>query len=201
MLDTLAGYGIRATFFVETLNTHYFGDEPMGGIARALHRAGHDVQLHLHPCWSYFERSDWSDRLKTDPPNDDICRRDRTELERLIRSGMETFERWSVPAPLALRTGGLRVSRAIYQAMRACGLTLASNVGLGIYRPAEPELRLPSGRHRIEDVVEIPVTSYLDRSIPGRPRCKSLTITGTSWPETRALLRQAKAEECGMSSC
>src|SRR5712692_2837454 len=29
ILDSLAGFGIRATFFVEALQTAYFGDEPM----------------------------------------------------------------------------------------------------------------------------------------------------------------------------
>src|ERR1700724_4638510 len=31
ILDSLAEFGVRATFFVETLQTAYFGDEPMGG--------------------------------------------------------------------------------------------------------------------------------------------------------------------------
>jgi len=193
LLETLGRHGARATFFVETLNTHYFGDEPMGEIARGLHRAGHDVQLHLHPCWAYFESADWAGRLRHEPPNDDICLRDQQEMERLIRSGIETFGRWALPAPNALRTGGLRVSRRVYEAMRACGMTIASNVGVGIYRPSEPELRLYAGRHRVGEVVEIPVTSYLDRGIPGRVRHKSLTVTGSSWPEVRSLLRQARA--------
>lgn len=192
LLETLGGHGARATFFVETLNTNYFGDAPMGEVAGRLHRAGHDVQLHLHPCWSYFESGDWQDRLRVDPPNDDICRRERGEIERLIRCGIETFRRWSLPGPRALRTGGLRVSRRVYEAMRSCGMTVASNIGVGVYRPGEPELSLYSGRHYIEGVLELPVTSYLDRSIPGRPRHKTLTVTGSSWPEMRHLLRQAQ---------
>jgi hypothetical protein len=49
LLDSLGEFGIRATFFVETLQTAYFGDEPMGGIARRIAAAGHDVQLHSPP--------------------------------------------------------------------------------------------------------------------------------------------------------
>src|SRR5947209_7251871 len=55
LLDNFSEFGIRATFFVEALQTAYFGDEPMGGIARRIADAGHDVQLHLHPCWLYYE--------------------------------------------------------------------------------------------------------------------------------------------------
>jgi hypothetical protein len=57
LLDSLGEFGIRATFFVETLQTAYFGDEPMGGIARRIAAAGHDVQLHLHPCWLHASRA------------------------------------------------------------------------------------------------------------------------------------------------
>ena len=31
LLESLAEFGVRATFFVETLQTAYFGNEPMGG--------------------------------------------------------------------------------------------------------------------------------------------------------------------------
>ena len=55
LLDSLAQFALPATFFVEALQTAYFGDEPMGSIARRIADAGHDVQLHLHPCWLHYE--------------------------------------------------------------------------------------------------------------------------------------------------
>jgi hypothetical protein len=55
LLDSFAEFGARATFFVEALQTAYFGDEPMGTIAKRIAQAGHDVQLHLHPCWVHYE--------------------------------------------------------------------------------------------------------------------------------------------------
>src|SRR5215472_294459 len=42
LLDSFAEFGVRATFFVEALQTAYFGDEPMGSIARRIAEAGHD---------------------------------------------------------------------------------------------------------------------------------------------------------------
>lgn len=193
LFGTLAREGIRATFFVEALNTCYFGDEPMGGIAREIQAAGHDVQLHLHPCWTYFEREDWPQTLQTDPPNDDITLRPVEEVSRLIRLGQEVFRRWGVPEPRVLRTGGLRVGRTVYEAMQRCGMPIASNVGLAIYRPAEPELRLYSGCHDVSGVCEFPVTTYSDLQWSGRKHLKTLTITGTSWPELRILLQRARA--------
>ena len=195
LLDTLESYGIRGTFYVETLNTCYFGDEPMGAIAREIAGRGHDVQLHLHPCWTYFEHDDWVGRMALDPPSDDITRRSVDEVVALIERGRETFRRWGLPAPTVLRTGGLKVGINVYQAMRRTGLRLASNIGLAVYRPAEPELQLLAGCHDIDGVLEFPVTTYSDFRWRGRTHYKTLTITGSSWSEMRQLLTQARDQE------
>lgn len=197
LLDTFARYGVKATFFVEALNTDYFGDEPMGEIARRLHAAGHDVQLHLHPCWTYFRQADWQTRLKASPPNDDITRRSEDEVVGLIEAGVAAFVRWGMPAPTVLRTGGLKANLAVYRAMRRCGMRVASNLGLAVFRPREPQLQLYSGRHDVEGVVEIPVTTFSDLRLPGRTHYKTLTITGASWGESRSVL--ARAHLAGVS--
>lgn len=195
LLRTLDNHGLRGTFFVEALNTAYFGDAPMGRIAAELHAHGQDVQLHLHPCWTYFLHDDWAERLERDPPNDDITRRSVEEIATLIRAGADTFARWGLPDPKVLRTGGLRVGRSVYQAMRECGLPMASNIGLGVYRPAEAELCLYAECHAIEGIMELPVTTYSDFRLGSRIHHKTLTITGTSWPEMRTLLQRARAAE------
>ncbi|WP_019623905.1 polysaccharide deacetylase family protein [Thioalkalivibrio thiocyanoxidans] len=194
LLDTLDRYAIRATFFVETLNTIYFGDEPMGEIAHEIAGRAHDIQLHLHPCWTYFGHPDWVQRLQSDPPNDNVTRRSVEELADLIDQGRATFRRWGLDAPSVLRTGGLKVDLKVYAAMRQAGLPRASNIGLAIYPPAEPELQLRGGCHVIDGVLEFPVTTYTDFRWGPRAHLKSLTITGTSWPEMRRLLFQARRQ-------
>src|SRR5438876_10417379 len=52
ILQTLEQHDLPGVFFVEALNTCYFGDAPMGSIARHIRDRGHDVELHLHPCWT-----------------------------------------------------------------------------------------------------------------------------------------------------
>lgn len=191
LLETLGKYGLRGTFFVEALNTCYFGDDPMGEIAGVIRDSGHDVQLHLHPCWTYFLHEDWVKMLIRKTPDDDITTRSIEEMQRLIKMGQETFVRWGMHSPVVLRTGGLKVSRSVYTAMNRCGIHMASNVGLSIYRPAEKNLHLYSGRHDIEGVVEYPVTTYSDIQLFGKNHLKTLTITGTSWGEMRSLLMRA----------
>lgn len=192
LLRTLAAYDLQATFFVEALNTLYFGDEPMAEVVHDLRAEGHDIQLHLHPCWAYFRDPDWRQRLASEPPDDDASRRSMDDMVALIDLGCDVFRRWGLPKPEALRTGGLRVGMDVYRAMRERGIALASNVGIGLYRPQEPELHLYSGAHEVSGVVELPVTTYCDFRLGGRAHYKSLTITGTSWPEMASILYSAR---------
>ncbi|MBF0417642.1 MAG: polysaccharide deacetylase [Magnetococcales bacterium] len=192
LLDILAEHRLIATFFCETLQTTWFGPEPMGRIVQKIHTAGHDAQLHLHPCWAFFHHPDWRERLRHERPNDNCHGRTIQELTRWIRAGREQFRQWGVPQPVALRAGGLRVDRQLYRVMADLSMPLASHVGIGIFMPEEPELRQANGLHRIDGVLEVPVMSYHARlPRPTRP-WRALTLTGTSWWEMRALLDQAR---------
>jgi len=197
LLATLGEHGLRATFFVEALNNIYFGDAPMQTIARTIVDAGHDVQLHLHPVWEYFHRADWRERLAHTPPNDSVVGRGPDEIGRLIREGKESFKRWGIAAPVALRTGGLHVDLDVYSAMQAQGIGLASNVGVGIFRPGSEQLRLYSGCHRVNGVIEVPVLTYRRRGLPSRFGEKSLTVTGSSWREIKQLLLASHRKRVG----
>lgn len=192
LLETFARFGISATFFVEALNTYYFGDETMGDIAREISTAGHSVQLHLHPCWAYFSRTNWAETLASDPPNDDITRRTVDEIECLIRIGQDIFQRWGLTKPEVLRTGGLRVNSNVYEAMKRCGIMTASNVGLAVYRPAESALQIFGGCHRIYGIREFPVMTFSDLKLLRKKHLKTLTITGTSYLEMSTLLKRAR---------
>ncbi|MFO1428793.1 MAG: polysaccharide deacetylase [Candidatus Competibacteraceae bacterium] len=191
LLDTFAGFGIKATFFVEALNTHYFGDPPMRDLALRIRAAGHDVQLHLHPAWTYFKNLDWMDRLRSDPPSDHMYGRTLDRLNQWLADGIAAFERWGLRRPVALRTGSLMVDKTVYQAMELAGIPVGSNVGLALYWPEDPVLQLFSGIHRIGSIVEACVTTYIDLALGNRAHYKTLTITGSSWQEIRTLLWRA----------
>lgn len=187
LLETFERHGTAATFFVETMNVHWFGEREMGALVERILAAGQDVQLHLHPCWAAFGDAGWRKSAPLAPPDDNCDGRGEEELRSLIRAGIETLERMGAPRPIALRTGNLRADRNVYRAMRACGLALGSNIGVALSIPAERALRLRGGRHRIEGVLEVPVLTY-------GPGERLLTITGSSSSETEALLRQARRE-------
>ena len=193
LLETFARYGTSATFFVEALNTAYFGDGPMGAIVERILTAGQDAQLHLHPCWAFFRHEDWIERLKQESPSDRCDGRAVGELEALIGLGLEAFERWRAPRPIALRTGNLLADRTVYQAMARQGLRLASNLGVAYQPPADPSLNLSGGRHWIDGVLELPILSYTQLAVGGRRWRRMLAITASSSGEIEALLWQARA--------
>lgn len=197
MLDTFAEHGLKATFFTEALQTAYFGHQPMGELAQRIAAAGHDVQLHLHPVWTYFDHPQWREQLSRVQPNDDLHGRTVEQLAAWMRRGIEVFAAWGLPAPVALRTGNLMVDRNVYLAMKQVGLTVASNIARAVFEPAEAALRFNAGVRAIDGITELPVLTYADLQLGGRTHRKTLTITGSSAGEACALLDRAHAVHAG----
>lgn len=189
LLRTFAEHEIRATFFVEALNHCYFGDAPMAGIARRILDAGQDVQLHLHPCWLSLRGGAPARRGR---PSDSCAGRSLADLREIFGAGLAAFERWGVPRPVAARTGNLQADAATYEMMAELGLPVASNLGIGLFEPADPALLLAGGRHWIHGVLELPVLSYTDVRLGARRHRKLLTVTAASWPEVETLLWTAR---------
>jgi hypothetical protein len=83
------------------------------------------------------------------------------------------------------------VDKRIYPVLEKHGIPLASNIGLGAYRPKDEELCLAGGRHWIGHTLEIPVSSYPDIRLPGMRRWKTFTVIGTGGVEARQWLLHA----------
>lgn len=198
ILDTLRRHDATATFFVEALNTAYFGLEPMGQIVRRIRDAGHDVQLHLHPCWLTFENDDARRQAQARAPNDACGTLTRDALVPLIQRGQHVFGAWGLAPPQALRTGGFSTSRHVYGAQKLLNIPLASNICTAVTPPVDPALQLHSGRHLIEGVVEAPALSFVDRSWRGRDHLRPLQITACSSAEIRGTL--AAANQAGLDT-
>jgi hypothetical protein len=86
---------MQATFFVETVQRHYFRDDPMRAQAARIAEDGHELQLHVHPCWAVFQHADWPQRVG--------CNHARTIwpaaswLPRWPAAGTATFAEWGLP--------------------------------------------------------------------------------------------------------
>ncbi len=185
LIDTLVKHRLCATFFVETAHTSYFPADIMAGYARRLIEAGQDVQLHVHPCWLSFENG----RNGADGPVSDQCGELAEDaLAELIGAGRGRIAEWTGTAPECMRTGNFSASRGVFRAMRAGGIRVSSNICAAVSPPADRTLLLAGGAHRIEGIIELPVTCFIDRGPVGRGRLRPMQITACSFEEQRARL-------------
>ena len=193
IINTLARFGFPATFFVETLNRTYFGFDPIHRIGDFIINSGHDIELHLHPCWLHFRYPDWMRRLSEGPPDDRCSGRSLSEMISIIEAGLEPFDRFDWPPPVAVRAGGLAVDRTVFQAMVATGFRLGSNVGFGgRHHVNDPALQIQAGRYFIDGILEIPILAFAQLSNLHLKRYRRLTITAVSTPEMIAVLWAAR---------
>jgi hypothetical protein len=197
LLACFAHYRIDATFFIETVQRHFFTADPMAAVAQRIHAAGHEVQLHAHPCWAVFQHADWDQRVRLQPRQDDFHGRGEANSVALIEHGLQTFATWRLPRPRVFRSGSLQHDDLLYRALARCAVPYSSNVGLAVFNSGDPRYQLHGGRHLRHGVLENPVLTFCDWAVAGRRHQKTLTIAGTSFAETRALLEQAHQQGIG----
>jgi hypothetical protein len=195
LLASFAQAGIRATFFVEALQTCYFGDAPMGNLIDRIAGAGHDVELHFHPGWLHFLKPDWAQR--TAEASDASSGLSDESLDRILSISLDAFSRWGLGRPIAARTGNLDVDSAVHRALERFAIPISSSVGLALLQPREEPLQQCAGRHWIEKILEVPVLSYRALQLGRYTRLRALTITACSWPEIESVLWRAR--EAGIS--
>lgn len=188
LVATLNRYGLAATFFVETLHTRYFSDAPMGGYVEQLVRAGHDVQLHLHPCWLAFENGR---RQHAAPVTDQCSQLELAQLAALIDEGARQIHGWTGRRPTGMRTGNFSTALSVSAAMKAAGLSYASNICIAVNRPAEAELAVAGGAYDFAGIRELPVTCFVDNGPVGHGRLRPMQITALTAHELIGLLNKA----------
>jgi hypothetical protein len=155
----------------------------MGRYARRLAAEGQDVQLHIHPTWLSFERAGDADRI-----SDQCHELEADRLVALMEEGRARIASWTGRPAQAMRTGNFSVSRDIYRYMREAGIRMSSNICAGVFAPEDDTLMLPGGAFRIDGVLELPVTCFVDRGPIGRGRLRPFQVTACSFAEQRALL-------------
>ncbi len=192
VVETLARYGLTATFFVETVHIHYFPERAMGRYVDVLLRAGQDVQLHLHPGWLSFNDG----RVDRSHLVSDYCHElEPGRLAELIGEGAELLRTWTGTRPAGMRAGNFSTSLSVFEAMRQAGLSCASNTCLALHRPPEPELAVRGGVHEFAGIRELPVTCFTDTGPVGRRRLRPMQVTALTAREQITLLNAAYQHE------
>jgi hypothetical protein len=144
-----------------------------------------------------FLHDDWRARAARGAPVDSFAALGDADIERALVLGLAAFERWGLPRPRAFRAGNLQADARLYRCLERQGIPVASNIGIGIWRPEEAGLQLAGGRHWIGGTLEVPVSSYPDVRLPGHTRWKSFTIVGTGAQEARQWLQSAARTDVG----
>jgi len=190
ILRELGRYGHKATFFVEALGARHFGEEGLQQLVKRLIDDKQDVQLHTHPIQ---QRADWHTRGEP-AASDDIASYDPTQQEKLLRDGIETLVRCGVDRSSlrGFRAGNYAASNATWQAMRAVGLRVSSNLNMS-YKDKTCYIRWPRQANAlfatdVPGVWELPISNFHDR--PGRLR--HVQITAISLPEMKHYLLEAR---------
>ena len=196
ILECLAAHDTRATFFMETLQSAWFGLSEMGDLAHKIRDGGHELQLHLHPVWLIFDNDKWRETVIQQIPesriHDSLAAVSSERACEIITRGLDVFKQWELPPPTAIRTGSLITERQLYKVFSHSGLNVSSSVGLGIYQPSDPELHLLSSARQFDGVTELPVTSYFGADPFLRRQRRLATLVGMGQWEQTALLRKAK---------
>jgi len=191
IMSELESYGMRATFFMESVGSRFFGMAGLRDACQAMHGRGHDVQIHLHPVQ---RRPDFYSRGEA-RASDDIADYPEDEQVELVREARALLVEAGVPEAelVAYRAGNFGASNGIWPVMRRLGLTLSSNYN-PCYFSKNCRMRLddaPLGLFATpeEGVWELPITNFLEP----RGGHRHMQITAVSAQEMIEGLRRCRA--------
>ncbi len=203
LLDTLGRHDLRGSFFVETLCARYFGRRALCDVFKRIADAGdHEIELHLHPEWDYFEGDEWRTQLAARRrdgwrPQPLLADRSAEVFDDLLTQACTHFEAIVGRRPRVFRSGSLSIGEHLYPVLARHGLTVSSSVGMALCPPIEPALHLYRGRRVVHGVSELPVTTFDDLPWGPRRHLRTLTITGCTSGELRQVLRRAASDGGG----
>lgn len=185
----LARYDFRATFFVESLCSEFFGAAGLAAVCGDLMEGGHDIQLHLHPN---FRRPEWR-HSGGKPLPDNIGDYDLESQKTLLASGVALLQTAGVPRAsiLAFRAGNYGASNLTWEALRQAGFLVDSSLNLwGLTE----NCRIVADQPRIDlyeavpRLWELPISCFAEGA-----GYRHLEITAISFSEMRATLEKLQS--------
>jgi hypothetical protein len=194
IVQLLKRYGLRGTFFVETLATRCLGEADTRSIFDFLLEAGQDVQLHIHPNFRFY--AEWRKAQGDGTPytlpqrRDEIGAFEETLQLDLLGEAARYFEQFTGVAPKAFRAGCYAGSNRMMRCLRQLGITADSSFNpcyaADLSFPGEAPR--PNRVEAIEGVWEIPVTVARTKLPEGYNGFKFADCTSLCFAELRAML-------------
>lgn len=192
IMDIADRYSIPVTFFVEVLNKYYFGEEETRGVCDYILRRGHDVQLHLHP--NYMNFAEGQKEIKPFFP-DFMHRYSYERQKEILLAGMEYLESYGVENVTAFRAGCFGANEETLAALDDLGFKIDSSYNQAYLGTtcAMKDGKLNDAT-RIRNVLEIPITNFVERSGLRPKRYMPLDVNGVGFGELRYALNWAHSQ-------
>ncbi len=193
ILEVLGRHSLKGTFFVEPFMEEQGYPGEGKRITDALAEAGQDVELHIHPCHSFYAKHL---RGEPYPPTDTMADLGPRMQTALFAEGADRLASWTGRRPVAFRAGNMGASEATLEALAAADLALDSSYtfpyagGQCRFPPGDPY----NGSRRYGEVVELALSGFTQPRFPGLHPAKPLDLAGVSFAEMReATLRIIEA--------
>ncbi|HPD13617.1 MAG TPA: polysaccharide deacetylase family protein [Planctomycetota bacterium] len=150
IMDCCERHGVRATFFVNTLEALHHGEDHVRRVCTMVQDRGHDAQLHVHPIW-----------LGGPFVHKALTAYGYAEQRAAIERAAELFRRAAGTEPLAHRAGGLAANADTFRALASLGIRCDSSVAVGHWAYGLGEGgREPNVPRRLHSLAEVPVTTF-----------------------------------------
>lgn len=189
-LELLNQHGLQGVFFVEPLFATRFGQQHLDIIVGLIRKAGHDVQLHLHP--------EWTDEALQPLIPDSATKRQHLsyytldEQTTLIGHGKRMLEAAGSGPINAFRSGSFAANSDTFEALRRNQILFDSSLNR-CHSVSAPDLLRGRGldtAFEVAGVTTYPVTVFQDGFGKDRPA----QVGACSFAEMRAALNHAQRQ-------
>ena len=182
--DILGASGIPATFFVEA-----FADEQgFAGltepVCKYLLDRSHDVQLHIHPNHYHYGLKLQG---KEYPFTDQMAELSPEAQHYLLAEGCERIARWTGRRPVAFRAGNMGADEQTLAQLPAVGIRIDSSYTFPYLGGQSPfaDREAYNGSKWYGDVLELALSGFYQRPMPGLHKAKPVDLVGISFAECR----------------
>ena len=187
--DILARSGLTATFFLEPFNAELGYEGQTEPVCEYLLDRGQDIQLHVHPNHYTYGQFKASLAHKRTDDLDDL---EPAGQQALLAEGIDRLHRWTGRWPAAFRAGNMGASEETLKQLPAVGIRIDSSYTFpyagGQCRFGADDLY--NGSKWYGDVLELALSGFYQRRLPGLHPAKPLDLMGICFGECRDAIRR-----------
>ena len=189
IMDIAERFGLPLTFYVEVFNRYFFGKDETRQVVKYILDRGHDTQLHLHPNYLNFTLNRPQDLKFSDLIGEYSLER---QIE-MIGEARQMLIDCGAKVPVAFRAGCFGASEDTLKALKENDFLVDSSYNQSyLGSPClMPDWRLNDLALK-NDIFELPITNFIEKSGLRSSRCMPLDINGVSFEEMRHVLTSAR---------